>query len=218
MEGLGWLCIKPQSNLQARACPILCMALQLCHRSTRVSQGRLRLDSPASLRKSTRIFATEKRSFSSLHRQFTHQHSGNKTSLYANRGRRSFASSEGEPEGSNEPTEAEAEASTETPLPSTPLTFEEYVDNPERYADLPILTEEEKKRVRHRVGKDGKIILPPWRMVLQHQRRRKIVVIAGAEGALGTSLRSELMNRGHDVRNRLKTLGNLNSSSSLCPF
>lgn len=68
---------------------------------------------------------------------------------------------------------------------------------------MPTLSEEEKKFVRHRVDKNGEIVLPPWRLISTHLNRRKSIVIAGAHGTLGAALKIALEQRGHDVRKAL---------------
>lgn len=92
-------------------------------------------------------------------------------------------------------------------MPASP-TMQQLVENPEWLATLPMLSEEQKKIVRHRVDKNGEIILPPWRMVTTNLRRRKTVVIAGVRGTLGASLKVALEERGHEVRKALN-LSNL---------
>lgn len=70
----------------------------------------------------------------------------------------------------------------------------------EHLASMPVLTEPQKKFIRHRITKKGNISIPPGPMVRQYFSGRKTIVIAGGTGWLALNLRSILENRGHTVR------------------
>jgi hypothetical protein len=79
-------------------------------------------------------------------------------------------------------------------------TREEWMEDFQEKQSLPILTDEEKKFVRHRISPSGKIVLPPGYMIGRYYLNRKTVVIAGGRGWLGHALNQVLQDRGYEVR------------------
>jgi hypothetical protein len=65
---------------------------------------------------------------------------------------------------------------------------------------LPVLSESQRKYVRHIVKPDGKIVLPPIPMAAAHSKGRKVVAIAGGNGHIARNLKVDLEERGHEVR------------------
>ena len=104
--------------------------------------------------------------------------------------------------------EGNAETATEDVNERIQSLAEQYGVNPDREdvlkellarKALPVLSEEERKYVRHIVRPDGKIVLPSREMTFAHLIGRKAVVIAGGSGHLAQGLRLELVARGHAV-------------------
>lgn len=116
--------------------------------------------------------------------------------------KRHYCTDEKKEEAQETPESEKKTETQETIIDHSKLTREDYVQNPALLEDVELLSDEDLKLVRHHVNKEGKLSLPPMRMVIKHLQRRKTVVIAGCYGFLGNALKASLLSRGHEVRNK----------------